>query len=477
MSALKHNPLLVCLALVGAAACSSDDDKKTNTVDSGVTADEDGGTSHEEDSGSGGGDEGTANLPDLPEEMTLPIVFVHGFAGSAAQFESQAIRFAMNGYPADRIRAFEHDGAGLNVDAFVTGLEGFVDDVLKEFKTDKVFLAGHSRGTFVSSTFLSDPARAAKVAKYVSLDGSGCMAADTAGVPCIAPSQQNQPGQKHVEVATSKETFSKMFEFYVGRPADVIDIVKQPGPVSVSGRAVIFPDNVGRAGTTLEIWEIDQATGHRKGSSPLKSFSIDEQGFWGPFEASSSKYYELSLNAKDSGSQHFYSQPFLRDTKFVRLLSGNPDSESRMHINTGDGHASLTALRMREWTVDDVLQIKTHSPAGGDQDTVNGITGEAGAPREGSMGGGLSFAPIAIYFFDDTTTPGESSLSLLDWFPTQPFQTGVDVFMPATDPPDGTITLTSLPRGDASMPQVLNVANWASSDHLIMAMFSDFPQP
>jgi len=29
----------------------------------------------------------------------LPIVFVHGFSGSAAQYESQALRWASNNYP------------------------------------------------------------------------------------------------------------------------------------------------------------------------------------------------------------------------------------------------------------------------------------------------------------------------------------------------------------------------------------------
>ncbi len=38
-----------------------------------------------------------------------PIVFVHGGAGSGAQFESQAMRFTSNGYPADRIRVLEYN--------------------------------------------------------------------------------------------------------------------------------------------------------------------------------------------------------------------------------------------------------------------------------------------------------------------------------------------------------------------------------
>jgi triacylglycerol esterase/lipase EstA (alpha/beta hydrolase family) len=33
------------------------------------------------------------------DDPTLPIVFVHGFTGSAQQYETQAMRFASNGYP------------------------------------------------------------------------------------------------------------------------------------------------------------------------------------------------------------------------------------------------------------------------------------------------------------------------------------------------------------------------------------------
>ena len=32
-------------------------------------------------------------------EPTLPIVFVHGFSGSAQQYETQALRWASNDYP------------------------------------------------------------------------------------------------------------------------------------------------------------------------------------------------------------------------------------------------------------------------------------------------------------------------------------------------------------------------------------------
>jgi pimeloyl-ACP methyl ester carboxylesterase len=97
-------------------------------------------------------------------------VFVHGFAGSAQQYESQAIRFAANGYPQDRIVAFDHDGAGLDIAGYANGLDQLIDATLARFDVDQVYLVGHSRGTFVSSTYLGTPARAAKVAKYIALD-------------------------------------------------------------------------------------------------------------------------------------------------------------------------------------------------------------------------------------------------------------------------------------------------------------------
>ena len=38
-----------------------------------------------------------------------PILFVHGIEGSGAQFESQALRFTSNGYPADWIDEVDYN--------------------------------------------------------------------------------------------------------------------------------------------------------------------------------------------------------------------------------------------------------------------------------------------------------------------------------------------------------------------------------
>ena len=39
---------------------------------------------------------------------------------------------------------------------------------------------------------------------------------------------------------------------------------------------------------------------------------------------------------------------------------------------------------------------------------------------------------IGIHIHDDAATPGESTLAALPYFSEQPFQSGVDVFMPAS---------------------------------------------
>lgn len=49
------------------------------------------------------------------------------------------------------------------------------------------------------------------------------------------------------------------------------------------------------------------------------------------------------------------------------------------------------------------------------------------------------------------------------------------VFLPAADPPDATITVTNLPRGDADRPQTLNVPNGPSSRHSVSVVFTDHP--
>jgi pimeloyl-ACP methyl ester carboxylesterase len=397
--------------------------------------------------------------PGDKDKSILPIVFLHGFAGSASQFDSQAQRFVLNGYPPNKLHAFDHDGASLTTTAFEAPLDQLISGLLTEFGVTQIYLIGHSRGTFLANGYLGNAARAKKVAKVILLDGAGCSLGGS--VPCDTPNQSNLPGQSHVEVSTSPESFKRQYKFLLGKEPTVVDIVAQQEPVLISGRAVNFPANTGRSGATLNVFELDE-NGQRAGAA-LKTQPVDTSGNFGPLLVSPTKRYEFALTLENGVVQHYYFQNFLRSTKFIRLLSGPIDSPSRVNTNTGPNHAALTLMRMREWYTTDTMKIVV-SRAAGETSVPNAITADVANDK------------IAIYLHDDKATPGMTTLKPLPYFPGQPFQTGLDVFMPAAEEPDGTITLTNQPRGNASKPQVLKFPNWASSKHSITVNFADFAQ-
>lgn len=410
-------------------------------------------------------DNGTNPLATLPDDVALPIVFVHGFAGSAQQYESQAMRFVANGYPAERIFAYDHDGAGFDIEGYANGVAALIDQVLAETGFEQVYLVGHSRGTSVSGALLTDPSRAAKVAKYIAVDGAPC---PVDVVACLAPTQELIAGQAHVEVATSKESFAMQYEFLVGDAPAVVDVVPQRAPVVISGRAVNFPENTGRAGTTLDVWRIDESTGARQGETPHASFPIGDDGEFGPLVLESGAHYEYSLTSPDSPNEHhLYLQPYVRSSHFVRLLSSPPDGATRTNTNIGDGHSSLVVLRMREWYAIDDADVD------GDERDVLEISTDGG-PTANAIVEFVGNGAIGLHIHDDAATPGESSLSPLPYFSEQPFQSGIDVSMPASVGGTGVITITNFPRGDDD-PQTFNVPNWPSSTHAISIVFTDYP--
>ena len=149
---------------------------------------------------------------------------------------------------------------------------------------------------------------------------------------------------------------------------------------------------------------------------------------------------------------------------------------SPITLNTlsGPNHAAAVVLRYREWWTtnpsgqEDVLQIGTRSPSRGDQPPVNVL--------QNVVSSGINVgSPVGLHVHDNPSDM-VSSLSIIPFFATQPFQTGVDVYMPATTPTDGTITFWNAPRGDTSRPQVLNTPNWASDGHRITIQLNDYVQ-
>jgi len=245
--------------------------------------------------------------------------------------------------------------------------------------------------------------------------------------------------------------------------------VPQREPVIISGRAVNFPANTGRDGVTLEIWPVDAATGHRSADSPIASEVLDASGEFGPVEIESGAHYEYLLTTPGSDSQHhLYLQPYVRSSDFVRLLSSPPDGATRVNTNTGDAHSAIIAMRMREWYAVDDADLP------GDERDILEISTD-GADVVNVLAEFVGNSTIGMHLHDDAASPGSTTLVALTNFAGQPFQSGVDIFMPSSADGSGTITIVNTPRGDRTRPQTLNVPNWSSSTHAISIVFTDSP--
>jgi len=410
--------------------------------------------------------------------LPRPVIFVHGGAGSGAQFESQGMRLTSNGYPADRVAVLEYDSTfGVDTMADVQArLDDLIADLLERTGADKVDLLGHSLGTFVSQSYLnSSPERAASVAHYVNIDG-GTAAALPGGVPTLAVwgegSQTRQivgatnyyaPTQSHVQVATSAETFAQFYKFFTGRRARTTDVVpERPDKVRISGEANLFPSNVGAEGTTLRIWEVSARTGARVGRHPKATFAIGADGAWGPFRANGNRRYELALSNPTGTTHHFYFQRFLRSDHLVRLLTSEPGTGIDLLREKSDRHESLTIVRYKEWwgdqaALNDTLKIDGLS-----------LLNAANAPRTKRVN--------AVFAFDAGSDGVTNLAAPLPALFALPFITGMDVYIPATTPPRDVVTVAMTARAGDGRSEVVNVPNWASSQHHVTIQFRDFEQ-
>jgi pimeloyl-ACP methyl ester carboxylesterase len=416
-----------------------------------------------------------AGMSPGPAHALRPIVFVHGGTGSGAQYESQAMRFASNGYPPSYIRVHEYDSLfSINTQAEVlAGLDTLVAQVLAETGADKIDLLGHSLGTALMQAYLSSPARAANVAHYVNIDGATADA-PPGGVPTLAiwgagnPARQIVgadnvyfPNQTHVQVATSAESFAAQYAFFNGAPPATTDILPEPR-VQLGGRAVIFPQNIGVDDASLEIFEVDGDTGARLRVDPDATYPLSSpSGAFGPFDAIGGRHYEFVIVRAGERRHHFYTQPVVRSDYLIRLLTVEPDSPFSTNTDISDDTSTLVITRYREFWGDqgpnsDVLRINgldiispTNSPV---SKRVNGI-----------------------FVFDDDLDGVNDLVTPNAFYFALPFITAADVFIPASDPPTGVIHLESTSRG--GLTAAINVPNWASSGHAVSIVLHPHRQP
>lgn len=400
----------------------------------------------------------------------LPMIFVHGGSGSGQQFESQKMRFTSNGYPEERVAVLEYD-SGFDIetmDDVHARLDALIADLQERTGCDRVELLGHSLGTFVSQAYLATPARAANVAHYVNIDGAQADA-PPGGVPTLAlwagtgpPGREivgatnvTVPGQYHVETATSEESFVEMYRFFRGREPFTTRIRPQLLP-EVAGRAVLFPQNVGVDGATLEVWWVRGDTGARIGRRPWKTFPIGPDGDFGPFRVLYGLHYEFALLREGAFTHHFYVEPFVRTDHLVRLNTSVPGEGIDAFLPTSANHTILSVNRNKEFVYDegDVLEV----------DGTNIVNANSAPP---------TFPNTASIFAFDADLDQTSHVDQVPFpFSFIAFLSAVDLYIPA-DPP-GSVSVVAIPRGDTDAAVTVNVPNIPSTEGRVTIQLNDF---
>jgi pimeloyl-ACP methyl ester carboxylesterase len=412
--------------------------------------------------------------PQAKPSKLNPVIFVHGFVGSGAQFESQKMRFTSNGYPQRLISVLEYDSTfALNTrDQVYAKLDALIARATRRSGRPKVDVLGHSLGTSIMQEYLATPERAARVAHYVNIDGRTAPA-PPGGVPTMAlwagvgtpgrtiagATNVTIPNQTHVEIATSAASFAQIYRFFRGRRPKTTKIVPEDGDqVRVAGRAVLFPQNAGAGNATLRVWKVRPASGKRVGRRPAAKKRLSGNGAWGPFKLERGAHYEFAIS-RSTGTHHLYYEPFRHDDHLVRLLTGLPNAGLDALIEKSDRHAAVIVTRNKELWGD--------QGAANDVLTINGtnVINAATSPQ--------SKRTIGLFAFD-AGADGQSNLSApLPAFFSLPFISGMDLAIPVSRPLEGRISVRLRSRGRGRV-RVVNVPKLPSSTDRISVQLNDF---
>ena len=389
-----------------------------------------------------------------------PMVLIHGFMGSGDSYAKHAQRFSSNGYCLDRIFAFDWNTFDQELDSTPI-LDAFIDQVLSETGSDQVDLAGHSAGGGLSYQYLEAPERAAKVAHYAhigSFDFEQSAGPDGA-VPTLHLTSEGDtivagdgiiPGatnvrlteEDHYSVATSAASFRAIYSHFTdGETPRTTDIYAEE-IAQISGKVLSFGENKPLAGASVEVYEIDPATGRPTSTDPVAATNTDEEGAWGPISLSTGTIYDVKAKSLDEGdiNPHYFVGPFKRSNPFL-------------YLRTLPTNLSLVGLLLasvpfeREEPVLIVFSNQRAMVAGRDSLKIQGVEmlTEETAPADDTI--------LALFIYDANEN-GESERTAIESFSAIPFLNGIDSHYPIGD--EATIsvdfnghklTLPSIPSG------------------------------
>jgi hypothetical protein len=293
-----------------------------------------------------------------------PILFVHGFMGSGQQFETQALRFTSNGYAA---------GAHRRVRARLVGLpgqpgpgvggprrphRGAAGCVRRRPDLPGGPLPGHRRvaglpqqrpGPGRPGGGLREPRRLPRCGAGVGARpggvGRGERRAPDAGRRQRAVREPGPhpggelPGDVRRRCTSSSSAKRRRSPRSCAEPAAAI---------TISGRAVLFPENRGAHDATLEVFEVDGSSGRRLGG-PVATVALSGDGAFGPLAVDGERFYEFAVVRPGESVHHVYLQRFVTSSRWVRILTSEPDGLANSFWEPSATAQNLVVMRNEEW--------------------------------------------------------------------------------------------------------------------------------
>lgn len=137
-----------------------------------------------------------------PLSTSTPVVFVHGYTGSASNWVTAMSVFRLNGWSSSDLFAYEYNSYGNNI-TNAQGLATFVNDVKSRTGASKVAIVNHSMGGLVSQYYLKVLGGNTSVSHLASIAGANHGTTYAGACLIYTTCQQMYPGSSFISQITS----------------------------------------------------------------------------------------------------------------------------------------------------------------------------------------------------------------------------------------------------------------------------------
>ena len=131
-----------------------------------------------------------------------PVVFVHGYTGSASNWTTAQSLFRAAGYSSSELYAYEYNSYGDNV-ANARGLASFVSQVRSRTGAARVDIVNHSMGGLVSLWYVKQLGGAQYVSHLASLAGANHGTTSAGACLIFTTCQQMYPGSSFIDTLSA----------------------------------------------------------------------------------------------------------------------------------------------------------------------------------------------------------------------------------------------------------------------------------